>query len=158
MTSVQDNNSQEVLNQTYSSKDFAKDAISLQSASVEEIVEYASKNFDLDTNQIDSLRGTIGEIKTNVISGVLAWDTSKSTGENIAYVIGPLVQDYGEGLIVGMVTTAPEAYQSMVQSEVFPQNTIQWNAHINELIKDLYSRKAENLKSTINYENIKIID
>ncbi len=29
MSSVQDNNSQEVLNQTYSSKDFVKDAIEL---------------------------------------------------------------------------------------------------------------------------------
>lgn len=71
MSSVQDDNSQEVLNQTYSSKDFAKDAISLQSASVDEIVEYTSKNFDLNTNQIDSFRNTIGEIKTNVVSGVL---------------------------------------------------------------------------------------
>jgi len=71
MSSVQENNSQEVVEKTYDSKDFAKDAISLQSASVDEIVEYASKNFDLDTNQIDSFRDTIGAIKTNTIGGAL---------------------------------------------------------------------------------------
>lgn len=48
MSSVQDNNSEEVLNQTYSSKDFVKDAIELQGATTNQIVEYASKNFDLD--------------------------------------------------------------------------------------------------------------
>ena len=71
MSSVQENNSEEVVEKTYDSKDFAKDAISLQSASVDEIIEYASKNFDLDTNQIDSFRDTIGAIKTNTIGGAL---------------------------------------------------------------------------------------
>ncbi|MFV0562076.1 LysM peptidoglycan-binding domain-containing protein, partial [Malaciobacter mytili] len=212
MSNQEEKNSQEVLEKNYTSKDFIKDVIKLQEAGIDEIVEYASKNFDLDTTQINSFQGVIGEIKGNIITSVLAWDTSKSTGENIAYVTGSLIQDYGEGLLVGMIPIGGfpaftlglfvsyvakqagvdlgqefekvynytqdfqstydletqrfeqlkqsnlEAYNNMVQSGVYPQNTPVWNKHINELTKDLYTRKAENLKSTINYENNEIID
>ncbi len=67
----------------YTEKDIIKDAFALQGASSQEIIDYAIKNFGLDTKQIGAFTKIIGGVKTNTIGGILDWDTSKTLEENI---------------------------------------------------------------------------
>lgn len=211
MTNTIQENSKDVVKTQATSQDYVKIMLSLQTATVEEIIEYASKNFDFDNVQIKSLNNVLNEVKANSFAAILAWDTSKPTDENIAYITGTLIQNFSENLVLkaalsgglavsgafpvfltsliiahiakeaginlgeefekiyeytkdfqavneveqkrfeNLKNTNPKEYQIKVAQGLFPENTVIWNKHINEITKDLHNRKEDNLEESISY-------
>ena len=133
----------------YTEKDVIKDAFALQGASSQEIIDYAIKNFGLDTKQIGAFTKIIGGVKTNTIGGILDWDTSKTLEENIAHVSGTLAQD----AIVTLIATAiaPGALFAFTAGILLGAGFKLAGIDLGDELQDLYS---EYIDTTIKISNL----
>jgi len=91
---MQNNNENELLNKNdFTSTDYAKTLLSLQSATVTDGVAYLIKELGLPNSTIPSLTKYVSLVKGVGVSSAIAWDSNKSQEDNIAYLSGTLSQD-----------------------------------------------------------------
>lgn len=133
----------------YTNKELIKIGFDFQSSLTQTVIEFAQKEFNLNSSQLKILTTISSNIKTSAIGGALDWDTSKTLEENIAHVSGTIIQDLA--IAAGTTAVVGAGLPAFATGVVVGAGLKYAGINLGDELQDLYS---EYIDTTIKISNI----